>query len=175
MHAKIALFALIGTACARSALLKRDVQTILTAINNVNSEVSQLDAGIEAYDGSAGATSSLDATAASLLSTINTGTTNVQGTSSISDTDGLQVASATETLITNVNNTINDLIAKKPTFDAAGQSSTVLTDLQQENSASTAFGNAVVSKVPADETSIAQSLTAEISASFQRGITAYGG
>lgn len=175
MHFKIALFALVGTACAGSTLYKRDLQTILTAINNVNTAATTLDNDVKAYDGSAGAISKSNTDAASVLSAINTGTTNVRGTSAVSDSDALQIASATETLITTVNNTINDLITKKPTFDSSGQSPTVLNDLRQQDTASDALGDAIVSKVPSDVTGIAQSLTAEISASFQRGITAYGG
>lgn len=173
MFAKAALFALIGTALASPAILKRDVQTILTALNNVNSAATTLDTAVKAFTGTAAQVSTLNSDAAAVLSTLNTGTTNVQGTSSISDSDALQVASATENLINTLNTTIDDLIAKKSTLATAGQTSTVLSDLEQQESASTALGNAVASKVPSDLTSVANSLNAEIKQNFDNGIAAF--
>ncbi|KAF2232736.1 hypothetical protein EV356DRAFT_517277 [Viridothelium virens] len=172
MHAKYALLALIGTAFGR-VVVKRDVQTILTALSNVNSATETLDTEVKAFDGSAGAISTLNADSAAVLSSINTGTTNVQATTPISDNDALQVASATETLINTLNTTIDDLIAKKPTFVSSGQSATVLSQLQQQRTASNSFSSAIVSKTPSDLSSIAQSLTAQIAAEFQTGINAF--
>ncbi|KAI9658555.1 MAG: hypothetical protein M1821_002115 [Bathelium mastoideum] len=175
MYAKIALFALLGSALAGPAVLKRDAQTIITALDNVNTAASTLDAAVKAFDGSAGDITTLNSDAAAVLSAIKTGTTNVEATSAISDSDALSVASTTETLITTLNQTIDDLIAKKATFDSSGQSGTVLSDLEQQENASTALGNAIVSKTPSDLSSIAESLTAQITAAFQNGITAFGG
>ncbi|KAI9702656.1 MAG: hypothetical protein M1820_006162 [Bogoriella megaspora] len=173
MYIKLALFALLGSAFAGSVITKRDVQTILTALNNVNSAAGRLDTAVKAFDGSSGAVTTLTNDNAAVLSAINTGTTNVQATTPISDNDALTVASTTQTLINTLNTTIDDLIAKKATLDRVGQSPTVLSDLRQQNTASTALGDAIVSKVPSDLSSIAQSLTAQISQNFQNGITAF--
>ena len=173
MHAKTALFALVGTALASPGIVKRDVQTILTALNNVNSAATTLDTAVKGFTGSAAGVTTLNSDAAAVLSAINTGTTNVQGTTPISDLDALSVASATENLINTLNTTIDDLIAKKPTLATAGQTSTVLTDLEQQESASAALGNAIASKVPSDLTSVAQSLNAQIAQNFQNGIAAF--
>ncbi|KAI9692119.1 MAG: hypothetical protein M1822_006349 [Bathelium mastoideum] len=155
MKPSLFLFSLVGTVLAgRSTQKKRDVTTIENALNAINTAAGTLDTDVKAFDGSSAAVTTLESDSAAVLNAINTGNSQIAPTAAISDTDALTVAGTTQTLITTLNQTISDLIAQKPAFDSAGVSSTVLSQLQQQNSAATTFGATVVSKVPCNRSSL---------------------
>ncbi|KAI9709527.1 MAG: hypothetical protein M1820_003287 [Bogoriella megaspora] len=170
----LSLSSFVSLALAGSSMFrKRDLATIQNALNAINTAAGTLDTNVKAFDGSAGAVTTLESDSAAVLDAINTGNSEIAPTDPISDNDALAVAGTTNTLITTLNQTIDDLIAQRQAFDSAGVSSTVLDQLQQQSIAADTFGATVVSKIPSDLQGIAQSLTAQITAAFQRGIAAY--
>ena len=175
MHIKFALLALLGTAFA-APVVKRDpadVETIDNALASVNSATQTLDSAVEAFDGSVTAALGVATDSTNVLTAINNAITSVEGTSDVGILGALPIAGSTTVLIGTVNKTINDLIKQKPLFDSSGTSSVVLAQLQQLSTASATLGNDIKAKLPILTDLLADSLNAQISAAFQRGIAAY--
>ena len=152
----LATLLLAPAALARPrALLKRDLATIQAAFANISSQVNTLDAGIKALTPSEDpATAVAQLTLSSrraVVDALNAGTAEVTPTTALSIADAINLLSSSNTLVANVNSTVNDLIAQKPIVDGAGADGTVVRQLAARRSASKSFIAAVVSKVPSLE------------------------
>lgn len=173
MKISLALVALLGTASAAPTVAKRDVTTITTALANVNNATVTLDNAVKSFDGSIGSALGVAGDSTAVLTAINNAITEVQGTSDVGILGALPVAGSTIELIGSLDETINDLIKQKPKFDSSGTSSVVLSQLQQQDSASASLGSTIKSKLPVLADLLADSLNGQISSAFQRGIQAY--
>jgi len=142
------------------------IQGVITTISN---SVGTLDTSAKGYSG--GSTSDLLSQSQSLLSAVTSGTTTVKGSADLSQNDALSLTSPVQALQTSIQTLISDLNAKKCQLVAAGGASQVLSNLQQQKTASQALADAITSKVPQALQSIASQLSSGIATALQTGIT----
>jgi hypothetical protein len=153
-------------------LTERDATSVVSVLNSVDSAVNALDAAITA---SPPVPSTILPLAANLLSAINSGIQVVLASANLSDTDALSLIGPTQTLSSDTNTTITNLISIKSTIDAAGFGYTTLQQLQQQFTAASTLSTDIVNLVPTELQSTAQSLAAGIAAAIQNGVNAYAG
>jgi len=142
------------------------IQGVITTISN---SVGTLDTAAKGYSG--GDTSSLVSQSNSLLSAVQTGTTTVKGSADLSQNDALSLTSPVQALQSSIQTLISDLNSKKCQLVAAGGAAKVLSNLQQQKTASQALADAITSKVPSALQSIASQLSSGISNALQTGIS----
>jgi Hydrophobic surface binding protein A len=179
MRASTLLTALFTPAAlARPNLTKRDLATVQAAFANISSYVTALDAGIQALTPSEDpgtAVSQLTALSQNVVDALTAGTASVTPTGDLSIVDAINLLSSSNTLVANVNSTVNDLIAQKAIVDAADADGTVVDQLTTQKGASQSFIAAVVSKVPSVEQSLANQQAQQVVTILNNGITAFGG
>ena len=157
-----------------AVLVSRDIATIEAQFTAINSAVVAFDNDVVAISGTPD-TDLLNAAAQAVVDQLNNSTAIVTDTDAVSVLDAINLVSDSNTLTSSVNKTITDLIAAKPAFDAAGASGEVLSQLEEQKTASQAFIAAVVSKVPDSVKSIANSQAQNVISALNTGITAFGG
>lgn len=162
-----------GLAIAESTLMQRQAQTIITVVNNIDTQAKALDTAIQSYSG--GDTTSLLSASNAVLTATNNGVQTVNGATSLSLSDALSIQSAVQTLTTDLNSTISDLVAKKSQLVSAGAGGTVEQNLQQQLTAAQSLSTAISSKVPSSVASLAQQLSQGIINAINVGITAFQG
>jgi ribonuclease HI len=167
-----------GAMAMPSTFYKRDLATIQAEFANISSAVAALDASILALTSStdpATAIDTLEAESQNVTDALNAGTAIVSGTAALSLTDSISLLSSSQNLVNAVNKTITDLESKKSIVDAANADSIVVDQLQQQKTASQAFINAVVAKVPSSVQSIANQQATAVITALNNGITYFGG
>jgi len=171
MKFAIATLALTGAAFGAS-ILERQVQTIVGVVNEIEKKTTSLDTAVKGFSGDvAGLTSASDDLAAS----VSKGVTTVNGASSITLTDSVQIQGQVSNLQTAVESVVNDLISKKEALVAAGQGGTVEKQLTDQLTGAKALQAAISSKVPPEVQSLAQQLSAGINTALEKGISAFKG
>jgi hypothetical protein len=163
--------ALALSAAATPTPVRRDLASIQSAIANIATAVNTLDAAEQAYTG--GDTTTLQNDSNAVVSATDAGTAVANASGDLSDLDALGLVSPIQSLTTDVQNAINDIIAIKTAIVAAGSQTQTLNDLIQQNTSATALANAITAKVPTDLQSTAASLAAGITNAIQQGIDAY--
>ncbi|KAF4448756.1 Cell wall galactomannoprotein [Fusarium austroafricanum] len=101
---------------------------------------------------------------------IHKGTVIARESGPLSLDETLQVAKATSELSSDVELTINTIIATKPNFDRLQISPVILLNLELQRGLSADFSAAVIEKVPKELQGNAKQLVAGIDASFARAI-----
>jgi hypothetical protein len=171
-------FTFIGASVAAATPIKRDLATFQNAFGAVSRATITFDNGIKALTSASDVTAALpDLTskAAAIVSALSSGTTAVNNSPALSLGDSISLLSLSSTLANNVDTTITDLSNKKSYIDAAGQTSFVLTQLQNVKAASQTFIAAVVAKVPSAVQNIANTQAQQVITALNRGITTFGG
>jgi hypothetical protein len=171
VSATLLAIALAFSAIATPTPVQRDLPSIESAIANVATAVQALDAVEKAYTG--GDTTTLQNASDAVVSATNAGTDTANASADLSDTDALQLVSPIQSLTTDVQDAVNDIIAIKSEIAAAGAQSQTLSDLIAQNTSATALPNAITAKVPAELQPTAASLAAGITNAIQQGIDAY--
>jgi hypothetical protein len=149
--------------------VKRQLTTIQGVISSISSNVATLDTAVQGYKG--GDASSLLTQSDSLLSGVQSGTKTVTGSGDLSQNDALSLTSPVQALQSAIQGLVTDLNSKKCDFVAAGSADKVLSNLQQQKTASQALADAITSKVPQALQSIATQLSSGIATALQTGIT----
>jgi len=146
--------------------------TVLTpVIDKIVSDVGALDTAIVAY--SSGDAAAVLSAGKTLLDDINAGVTTAKGSSDLSQTDALSLTTPIQGLQTATEGVIRDLTAKKCAFVSAGKSADVLTNLQDQLTASKALADAITSKVPQALQSVAATLSSGIATALQGGVDSF--
>jgi uncharacterized protein YukE len=171
MKFAIAALALTGAAYG-SSILERQVQTIVGVVNDIEKKTTALDTAVKGFSGDI---ASLTSASDDLASTVSKGVTTVNGASSITLTDSVQIQGQVSNLQTAVESVVNDLISKKDALVSAGQGGTVEKQLSDQLSGAKALQAAISSKVPPEVQSLAQQLSAGINTSLEKGIAAFKG
>lgn len=124
---------------------RRDVTSIQNALDIINEGIRRADiATIGLQNGTGPALAALESHAGALL----TNATAVIGASAPLDLqDSLSLTVSTRALRSNLNLSLNDLIAQKPLLDAAGESRLLLGAITGEKDLGLALANALVSKL----------------------------
>lgn len=176
------LLLLFSVVTASSALVtKRTVAQVESDITNIATQVNALDSSIKAFPDTGGTLLSalaIHSSATSLLSTIQTATTDTTATAAFSEGDGATILAAVEGFEPTILDALTAIVAKQPAFQAlpiGGIPALVLQDLQNLNSGTTAFENALIAKSPADLLAQANDIKTSIGNAFTTAIAAYSG
>lgn len=154
----------------RGTPVERDVPAITNVLNAVGSGLTALDSAVKSFSGDA---SAIDSSAAALIATINTQAATVPGTGALTVADAIGLAGPVQALQALGQTLVDDLIAKKSAFEAAGLCSDLNSITSGIQSSSTSLINAIVALVPDTVQTVAQQLAAPFVASLAQGSSAY--
>lgn len=159
---------LAGTALANPLVARAGPTDI---ISDISSKTDALDSAIKGYSG--GDTKKVEDASADLVSTITKGTDTIKGGPDLSTSDALGLTEPVQALTKKVQQTIDDLIAKKDEVVKAGAGGKVKESLNAQKSAADGLASAISGKVPESLKDIAKQLSAGISNAIQKGIDSY--
>jgi len=140
-------------------------------ITKIVGDVGTLDTAITGY--SSGDASGVLSAGKGLLDDINSGVASAKASTDLSQNDALSLTTPIQGLQSATENVIKDLTAKKCAFVTAGKAGDVLTNLQDQLTASQALADAITSKVPQALQSVAAQLSSGIATALQGGITSF--
>lgn len=173
-QAALSLLTLSGAALvqADASILERQVATIVGVVNQIDSATQALDTAVKGFSGDA---SALTSASQKLQDTVTQGVSTVNGASSITMEESLQIQGQVSNLQSTVTNVVNDLIAKKDAIVSAGQGGAVEESLNKQLEGAKALQGAISSKVPPALQQVAVTLSAGINDALQKGIDAFKG
>jgi ribulose kinase len=152
-----AILSLALAASVSAVPIAQDLPTILSSIGAISTALTTFDTAVKGLTETtnvATATVELNSKSAAILAALKDGTTKVSGTTPVTLTEAIQLASKSSELSKGANGVVDTLIAKKAIFEKAGQSATVLKQLQDQLAATNDFAKALVSKLPAAVASV---------------------
>jgi hypothetical protein len=154
-----------------------DAQSILNAMGTISNATVALNSSVTSFrkDGDPLKLLPIIVQSTELLSDINSGTKQAQASANLTVDEALTVASATLTLVSDVQTTLDNIIAGKDLFSDELVAPLILLNLEEEKSASDKFSAAVLSKVPSALLPTAELLVAPIDTAFEAAISAYEG
>lgn len=162
----LAPLALIGTALAAG-------NTIVGALTTVDGTTVKLGSAVARWKGDLLGTLPIVAESTALLVQVNKGTKTAKDSAALDFAGTLDVATATNKLVTSVNTTMTALIGARKKFDKLLMSPVILIDLGLQRHATAEMSAAIIAKVPADLQALAKNLVAPIDASFALAIAAF--
>lgn len=142
-----------------ASAVRRDLATIKTVLAGIGSDLVDLDTATKAFNGNPQGL--LDASN-KLITDLKAGDATVQPLPGLSLQDALGLTGPAKDLQTKGDALLADIKAKKDALAAAGLCEVTFLQVSDINTASQALIKTVVSKVPADAQSIAQSLVAPL-------------
>jgi len=159
-------FATLAFAAGAAAQL-----TVLNpVITKIVADVGTLDSAIKAFTTDA---SPVLTAGKGLLDDINAGVSTAKGSADLTQTDALSLTTPIQGLQSATEGVIKDLTDKKCAFVAAGKASDILTNLQDQLTASKALADAITSKVPQALQSVAATLSSGIATALQGGVDSF--
>jgi hypothetical protein len=151
-------------------MVKRDLATIQNVLQGLSSDITALDTAVNAFSGDATA---LQSASDKVVSDLNSGASTISGTSALSQSDAIGVATYVQGLANGVTTAVNDIINKQGAIASANQCPAVLKGLQDQLSGTNALSTALTSKTPEALQGVAQQLSAGIISDINRGISAF--
>lgn len=152
-----------------------DGAAIADAISAIQNATQELTTTVASWNGGILGAIPIVSESTSLLTAINQATATAKQSANLSDIEAVTVGLGIITLVTDVNSSLTTIIAAKPKFDETLLSGVVLLNLALEKSASTDFSDAVIEKLPDTFVSTGETLSGEITASFDQAIDVYDG
>ncbi|ORY55830.1 hydrophobic surface binding protein A-domain-containing protein [Pseudomassariella vexata] len=152
-------------------LVRRDVQTIQTVIQGIGTKLTKLDASIKAFDGKDFNTLATDALGLSDM--LKQGTQKIQASQPITINEALTLQQTLAPIQDQGNTLVADIVAKKPTFEAAGLCDVIGSQTKDFGATAQALVDATVSKLPAAIQGIAQGQVGTFTASFDQTAAAF--
>jgi hypothetical protein len=152
-----ALLSIALAASATATPIFMDLPTILSSVGTISTALTTFDNAIKALTPEtnvATATAELTSKSNAILAALKDGATKISATTPVTLTEAIQLASKSAELAKNANALVDALIAKKPIFDKAGQTGTVLSQLKEQLTATNSFATALVSKLPSAVSSV---------------------
>lgn len=140
-------------------------------ITKIVGDVGTLDTAINGY--TSGDTSGVLSAGKGLLDDINSGVASAKASADLSQNDALSLTTPIQGLQSATEGVIKDLTAKKCAFVTAGKAADVLSNLQDQLTASQALAAAITSKVPQALQTIAAQLSAGIATALQGGVDSF--
>ncbi|ESK86092.1 antigenic cell wall [Moniliophthora roreri MCA 2997] len=170
---------LLSATAAFAGPVKRDVATVKADIATITTQTTALNNAIQAFPDSGGslvAALAIHNSAVTLDNTVKKTVTDVQATSPFSDADGADILSAVETLEPIILSALQNIVAKKPAFQAlpiGGIPALVLQDLRNLDTDVTALSDALIDKSPSGLLTRANEIKTTIGDAFDDAIAAY--
>lgn len=143
-----------------------NLDQISKSMNAIISSLDVLDKAVAGLSATSADFPGLLAKSDNVLKAINTGATEVSGTTAISLLEALPVNSLSTKLIAGGTKVVNAFIEKKDIIVKAGKGAEVLSGMQAQKAASTVFGVALKSKLPKEVRSSVDTATDTIIASL---------
>lgn len=150
---------------------KRDLATIQTALKGINTALASLDSAIAKDDVGL----SLVQEAMGVIRAIQSATSEVQASQNLNATDTNNLIATTDSLTSNVNVTISDLIKEKPVFQRRGTVRPVLQAMQTIKSSAVQLAETLASRVPPELSVVAATGVNNLVRALDRGISVYDG
>lgn len=152
-----------------------DGAAIVDAITGIQNATADLTSTVASWDGGILGALPIVTESTSLLTAINDATDTAKQSANLTDLEAVTVGLTILTLVTDVNSSLTTIIDAKPKFDKVLLSGVVLLNLALEKSASTDFSDAVIEKLPEAFVSVGETLSGEITDSFEEAIDVYNG
>ncbi|KAJ7484828.1 hydrophobic surface binding protein [Mycena galericulata] len=159
--------------------VKRTVAQVEADIATISTQVTTLDNAIEAYPTSGGtllAALTIHSDATTLITTLNSATTDVTNTGALAEADARTILNSVEAIEPTIFDALTDIVTKQASFAAlpiGGIPALILQDLTNLKTATVAFAAALVSNAPADLQAEATTVEDNITAAFDPAIAAY--
>lgn len=153
--------------------VRADGAAIATAISAIQNASLALGSTVASWDGNILGAVPIVTESTALLGAINAGTGTARASANLTDLEAITVGLATIQLATDVNTTLATLLAAKPLFDRDLLTGVALLNLELEKSASGAFSDALLAKLPASFASTGATIAGEINAAFEQAIDVY--
>jgi len=168
----LSVLALTGLAAAEASIYERQVQALVGVVNQVNQATGDLSTAVKSFNG-ASDVQKLQSASQKVGSAVSSGVQTVNGASTISLTDAVQIQGQVQNLQQSVEGVVSDLISKKQQIYSAGAGQQVESNLQDQLKGAQALSAAIASKVPPEVQGLAQTLSAGIASALQKGVDAF--
>ena len=160
---------------ALSATAAADGASIIAAMTKISSATADLNTTVASWSGDILGSLPIIAKSAVLLVNIKSGAHTAAKSDDLNATEAINVAVATQTLSTGVNQTLESIMAARPKFNKLLISPITLLNLDLQKDATQEFSDDVISKVPEELQSTAEALVKVIEDSFDQAIEYYKG
>ncbi|KIY67633.1 hydrophobic surface binding protein [Cylindrobasidium torrendii FP15055 ss-10] len=175
--------------------VKRDVATVEADIANIDTQVTALQASIDAFPATGGTlvnALAIHTSATNLISTIDGATADTKATDAFSEEEGTTILGLVEALEPKIFGSLTSIADKKPAFECAypalrlvtvlttrealpigGVPAIVLQDIKNLDTSTAAFADALIANSPADLATEANAIKDDIAAAFDTAIAVY--
>ncbi|QDS68687.1 hypothetical protein FKW77_002662 [Venturia effusa] len=170
MKLSSALTILAASGAASASIMERQVQAIIGVISGINTELGKLDTIVKGFSGDP---KPLAEASKMALETVTKGVETVNGASTITLTDSVQIQGQVQNLQASLEGLVSDLLAKKSELVAAGQGQVVYKSLTDQMTGAKSLSAAISTKVPPDVKTLADQLSQGLLAALQKGIDGF--
>ncbi|KAK0384873.1 hypothetical protein NLU13_7351 [Sarocladium strictum] len=162
---------LVASAFASSvfALVPSKPTRDIWVLNEVNSDIIDLNNAVTAYTGGTGTT--VISRADTLIGTLNAGVTTANAQPMLTLSESLALQGPVQTVTGSTRDLVDDLTAKRPLIISNGLCATTRGRVNTINTSANNLINAIVAKVPAAAQSIAERLVSDLRAELARAKT----
>lgn len=161
-----ALASLAATALAEGA-------AIVAALDTISDDTVTLNDTVTSWSGDLFGALPITVKSTSLLIDINKGIETADDSEALTDLETFNVAVTVANLINDTNTTLTNFINAKPKFDKLLLSPVIYLTLSSQKDASSKLSAAIAAKVPETFTDAAETLGAQLDASFDVALSAY--
>lgn len=159
------------TAGAEQQDTRRDLGSIQASLGGVNTALASLDSAILNDP----ANPKVLFSSINVLEAIQQATASINSSQPLGPADTSNLKATTDSLVSNVNVTVTDLIGQKPLFDRLGLEKVVLVQVQNIQGAALALASTLASKVDPGASGVALEGISALSVALQRGVAVYAG
>lgn len=151
--------------------MRRDLGSIQTSLGGVNTALASLDSAILNDP----ANPKVLFSSINVLESIQQATASINASQPLGPADTSNLKATTDSLVSNVNVTVTDLINQKPSFERLGLEKVVLLQVQNIQGAALALASTLASKVDPGASSLALEGISALNMALQRGVAVYDG
>ncbi|KKY35604.1 putative cell wall protein [Diaporthe ampelina] len=146
--------------------MRRDLGSIQASLGGVNTALASLDSAILSDP----ANPKVLLSSINVLQSIQQATASINASQPLGAADTSNLKATTDSLVSNVNVTVTDLISQKPLFDLLGLEKVVLLQVQNIQGAALALASTLASKVDPAASSLALQGIDALTMALQRGV-----
>ncbi|KAF7907022.1 uncharacterized protein EAF01_004609 [Botrytis porri] len=150
-----------------------DGQAIVDAISEIANTTTSLNQTVSIWSGSLLTSLPIITFSAKLLIDINTGTWIASSSANLTLIETITIATATQNLVTVVEETLDTIVSAKPKFNKLLFSPLILLDLVEEKSATDTFSAKIIEKIPEAFQETARAIVAPVDTAFDAAIADY--
>jgi hypothetical protein len=165
--------AVFASSVVSAAIEKRDAKPITDALKQISTSVQAMTSAVNVFDGDAVKGAAILVQAESLLDIISKSQKTISPIDPLVLADAVQVLAPGNALITDIEKVIDALISKKAAFDKSNLSSVVTSTLQKFRSGAEALLKVITAKLPANVSSVGDSIGKKIYENLDKGIAAF--